>query len=580
MRIAVVVGVLISLLAACAGPKASQPVTYSFEGVDMPDNLKAPGRDGLKAFHEALKAKAKGDMDKAEELFLKVVDKDPDNDAAHFELARIYLERKEKETAGLYASQALELDPDNQYYLELNAKLYQAFGKWKQSLALYTQLNEDYPKNTGYYFERAYLYERTGDILKAIATYDKLEQQIGLEEQVVLHKHRLYLSIKDIDNAAKEINKLIEANPNDGRYYGILGEMYEAVGRPDKALEAYQQLIERDPDNPYAALSLANFYRNAGEQDKYWAYIETAFGDPNLPLDLKISHLLTYIDIIKVSENRRADAFSLAQLMVEAHPEEAKAFAMYGDLLYNGGKKKEALAQYDEALALDEGVYSVWEQVMYINAELNQFEQLADISEEAMVLFPSQALPYFLHGVALNQQKKHEDALLVLDRALLIGGSNPLLVAEVYAALGDSYHALGQHEASDSCYTESLSRNPDNAYVLNNFAYYMSLREKNLDQCAEMARRANELEPGNSSFQDTYGWVLYQKEQYEQARQWIEKALNNGGDSSAAILEHYGDVLFQLGEVDEAVDYWNRALEAGGEAKELEGKIKNRKLYE
>lgn len=567
-------------LAACAGPKSTAPVTYSFEGVDMPDNLKAPGRKGLMAFHEALKAKAMGDIDRAEELFLQVIEEMPENDAAYFELARIYLEQKDKETAALYAVKALELDPENQYYLEVNGKLLQGFGKWKESLAIYQQLNESYPKNAGYYFERAYLYERTGDILNAIATYDKLEQQIGLEEQVVLHKHRLYLTIKDIDKAAGEIEKLIEVYPNEGRYYGILGEMYEAVGRPDKALKAYESLLEKDPDNPYAALSLANFYRNAGEQDKYRSYINTAFGDPDLPVDLKISHLLTYIDIIKVSENRRKDAFTLAKAMVEAHPNEAKAFAMYGDILYNGGEKKMALEQYEQALALNESVYSVWEQVMYINAELSQFARLATVSEEAMALFPSQALPYFLHGVAKNQQKEHEEALLVLDRALLIGGSNPLLVAEVYAAMGDSYHALARHSASDSSYQKSLDRNPDNAYVLNNFAYYMSLREKDLDKCAEMARRANELEPGNPSFEDTYGWVLYKKGQYEQARQWIEKALNSGGDSSAAILEHYGDVLFQLDRVDEAVDYWNRALEAGGEKTSLEEKIKNRKLYE
>lgn len=575
-------GILSSLLllAACAGPKATGPTTYTFEGVDMPDNLRAPGRKGLVAFHEGLKAKAKGDIDKARELFLTTVEETPENDAAHFELARIFLEQQDKERAALHIDDALRLQPDNQYYLDFKGKLMQGFGKWKASLTIYEKLNDAYPKNAGYYFERAYLYERTGNLLQAIATYNKLEEQIGLEEQVVLHKHRLYLSIKDIDNAAAEIEKLIEAYPNEGRYYGILGEMYEAVGRPSQALEAYQDLLANDPDNPYAALSLANFYRNAGEQALYQSYITTAFEDPSLSIDLKISHLLTYIDIIKVSENRRKDAFTLAKAMVTAHPDEAKGYAMYGDILYNGGEKQAAINAYNNALSLDESVYSVWEQVMYINAELNAFDTLADVSEEAMALFPNQALPYFLNGVANNQQKQHNEALLVLDRALIIGGSNPMLVAEVYAAMGDSYHALKQHNASDSCYQESLKRNPDNAYVLNNYAYYMSLREKNLDQCAEMARRANELSPDNPSFQDTYGWVLFQKGQYEQARQWLEKALNNGGNNSAAILEHYGDVLFKLGQEDAAVDYWNRALEANGDKTLLEDKIKNRKLYE
>lgn len=571
----------ILLLMACGGARETQQeVTYTFEGAPELRGQLSPERKALLTFHEAMEAKVLGNIDRAEERFKKVIDLAPKNDAAYYELARIYLEKEEMETAAMYAQQALSLQPDNQFYLEINARLYQSFGERSKALEIYKQLKERFPNNAGYYLELAYLQQRTGQVTEAIATYNDLEQQFGIEEQVVIQKHKLYLSQGDLQNAEAELKKLITAYPNEGKYYGMLGEMYEMTGRPQQAIEAYKSLMAKDPGNPFAALSMANFYRKAGEEDLYDKYIDMAFANATLPLDIKINHLLTYIDIIKVSESRREDAYRLGEMLISTHPDEAKAFAMYGDLLYNGGHKKKALAQFEQALALNTGVYSVWEQVLYITAELMQWEKLKARTDEAMSVFPNQPLPYFLQGVALNQLDQPEKAIAVLDRALLIGASNKLLTAEVYAAMGDSYHALEQHAASDSCYAESLERNPDNAVVLNNFAYYMSLRKKNLDKCEEMARKANELQPGNASFQDTYGWILYQQGQYEQARLWLEKAVESSHGNSAVILEHLGDTLFQLGKVDAAVDYWNRALEAGGASEDLEQKIKNRTLYE
>lgn len=580
IRILLILSFSTALLAGCAGSKPGTTRNLVFDDNTALSGQQAAGREALVAFHDALKAKSKGEMDRAETLFLRVISLNPDNDAAYFELSRLALTRKDVNQAAAYAQQALKLDPDNPFYLDLNAGLLRNFGQLREALAIYNRLIADHPENANYYFEAGYLQEQLKDYKGAIATYDKLQQLIGPEETLIMQKHQLYLMMNNIQGAAAEVQQLIDLYPNEGRYYGILGEMYESAGMPAMALEAYQQLIARDPDNPYASFSLATFYRRNGETDKYRQYIYPAFSSPQLDIDLKVAHLLSYIDIIKVSETQRKEAFELGRLMTEAHPGEAKAFAMYGDLLFNGGDKPAALETYRQSLALNNSIYSVWQQVMYLTAELQDFKGLDTLTEEAMGLFPSQALPYFLHGVAKNQLHEYRAALPVLDRALLIGGSSPLLAAEIYASLGDTHHALEHHTESDSCYEASLRLNPDNAFVLNNYSYYLSLRKIQLDKAADMARKANELEPGTASFLDTYGWVLYQKGQYEQARQWLGKALEAGGNQSAAILEHYGDVLFQLNKVDEAVSYWQLAVEAGGEKATLDKKINARELYE
>ncbi|MCB0739394.1 MAG: tetratricopeptide repeat protein, partial [Bacteroidetes bacterium] len=133
----------------------------------------------------------------------------------------------------------------------------------------------------------------------------------------------------------------------------------------------------------------------------------------------------------------------------------------------------------------------------------------------------------------------------------------------------------------DSCYDEVLVINPNDAYTLNNYAYYLSLRNENLEKAEKMSKRSNMLVENNSSFLDTYAWILFAEGKYEMAKEWIEKAITNmskDGEDRPVLLEHYGDILFKLGELENALIQWQKALDAGGDKEILEQKIKNKAL--
>ena len=95
-----------------------------------------------------------------------------------------------------------------------------------------------------------------------------------------------------------------------------------------------------------------------------------------------------------------------------------------------------------------------------------------------------------------------------------------------------------------------------------------------------MSFRSNQLEPNNGTYQDTYAWVLYQMNEFEEAKEWLLKAIENGGGESAVIMEHYGDVLYRLGNLKEALKQWIKARDIGGGSDLLDDKIKNKKIYE
>ncbi|MDE7118706.1 MAG: hypothetical protein K2O61_08745, partial [Bacteroidaceae bacterium] len=122
-------------------------------------------------------------------------------------------------------------------------------------------------------------------------------------------------------------------------------------------------------------------------------------------------------------------------------------------------------------------------------------------------------------------------------------GSNRLkLYTNMYALMGDIYHKLGQDEKAFQAYDSCLVYTKDDAMVLNNYAYYLSLKKKNLGRAEEMSRRANELEPNNGTYMDTYAWVLYQLKRYEEAGVWMDKAVEqmdkDGEEMSDDVLEH------------------------------------------
>jgi Tfp pilus assembly protein PilF len=157
---------------------------------------------------------------------------------------------------------------------------------------------------------------------------------------------------------------------------------------------------------------------------------------------------------------------------------------------------------------------------------------------------------------------------------------NPPLLAQFYSSLGDTYHSTKQHQKSDSLYDLALNIEPENVQVLNNYSYYLSLRNHDIERAIEMSKKSNEISPNNASFQDTYAWILYQQKEYKEAKIWLQKAYENGGNLSPVITEHYGDVCFQLGDKEQALIFWQKAKSLGEGSKYLDKKITEKILYE
>jgi tetratricopeptide (TPR) repeat protein len=531
-------------------------------------------------FYNALSLKS---LEKDEEALLefeKCISIIPENSVPFYESAIIYQKFLQPESALEFSKKAYYLNKENIWYQLLYAELLAISGQNTKAAIIYKQMIKKSPGNEEYYYLLAdnYIYSRK--FLEAIKIYNQLEKHKGLDKNIIIQKQKLYLEKNDLEGAIFEIKKLIKINQNDIKAYETLSELYLLNNEKEKAFDVFKKILQLDPENAKMHLTLADYYREEGNNKESYKQLKAAFSSIKLSVEIKASILISYYPLADFSEQMKNQAMELCEILVEIHKRNPIAHAIYGDFLYQNGQNIQAKIQYKKVIELDENKPQVWSQLLFIESELGNYKELERDSEKAFQLFPTNPVYYFFNGIANSQIENYKKAIISLEMGLEFLVENNDLLVQFYSTLGDNYHSLNEHQKSDSLYNLALAIEPDNVQVLNNFSYYLSLRNHNLDRAIEMSKRSNELSPDNASFQDTYAWILYQKKEYKQAKTWLEKAYENGGKNSPVITEHFGDIYFKLGDKIQALIFWEKAKDLGKGSKFLDKKIAEKMLHE
>jgi Tfp pilus assembly protein PilF len=386
--------------------------------------------------------------------------------------------------------------------------------------------------------------------------------------------------LNQFDKAVAEAQKLINSSPKEINYHRMLAELYFENKKTDKAIEVCKQIFEIEPNDPQTHLMMADYYESQNENEKAFSHVKIAFQNPDLNIDDKIKILISYFNIPKQSASEKAESDTLVNVLLRTHPHDAKSFSIQGDFLTRDGKNSEARDAFRKAIAFDKSRYPIWQQVLALDETLGDFSSMESESRQAIELFPSEPLPYIFNASANYQKKNYKQAIEIVNSGKDYVAGDKKLLAQFYSILGDCYNAMKEYKLSDDNYEKTLNLDPENANVMNNWAYYFSLRNEKLDKAEKMGLKANQLIKDNSSYEDTYAWVLYKQKNYEEAKKWLEKAIQHGGEKNGVVLEHFGDVLFQMGQTDKAFEYWQKAKAAGKYSDLLEKKISDKKMYE
>jgi tetratricopeptide (TPR) repeat protein len=535
--------------------------------------------DQADLFIKAVNERELGNLAKSQEMFSAAIEMNPEDPAAFYENARVLQVMGRNDEALAMSEQAVVLDPENKWYKVLYADLSKANGKYDEYVATYEELLAEDPNDLNFLNELAFAYFFTGEYQKSIEIYQRIEEKVGINEALSSQKVQLYNRIGLKDSAVIEYERLIRFYPDEARYYALLAEYCSKNDMNDKAIWAYEKIVEINPDDPYVHISLADFYKKEGNEEKSFEELKLGLSNPKLDLSTKINLLYTYYSG-DLNDKKRKQALELSEILKQTHPDDPMGETFYASMLFENKEYELSRQLFNGIIENQAGNYAIWEQLLFCDLYLEDYKSLAEDAENAIDYFPSYPLPYFFAGIGNFQLKDFVKAQAFLDSGKEFVVNNNALLEQFYSSLGDTYNELGKFPASYAAYDKALSINPENTVVLNNYAYYLSLRSEQLEKAEKMAKKSVEMDPYNANNLDTYAWVLYKLGKYQDALNWIKKAYSNSEQPSGVVLEHYGDILYKLGQDQEALNYWNLAKEQSDYSDLLDKKIKDKKLYE
>lgn len=562
---------------ACKTKKESVSVKNpAIKGDDVPGTELSYAKMGY-LYVEACLQRKKGNLQEALRMFEECRKIEPKDPAIFYELATLYKLLGSNEQALAYAKFSADAKPTNEWFQLLLIDCYRATKQYSQAVKVRESLIKKFPERTEFKEDLAIEYAVMGMYDKSYKIYEDLEKTYGINEQIILNKVKLLKSQQKAKEAEAELKKLVASNSSEPLYYGYLAEFYQEQNDLENAKLMYDKIELLDPNNPEINLALHNYYSAKGKEDLAYDNLKKAFLNPDLDIETKTSILSSFYARAEAGEKGAFEhGVELAVIMLETHPQSTQANAMYGDFLRFDKKINEASVYYYKAALNERKDFRIWENLLYIDYQLHQFDSLEHHSAKALELFPSLPSNYKYNGIANSELKNYKKAIQSLKDGMEFASDNAQRL-DFLSLLGDAYYYAKDYEKSNTSFEEALKINADNTYVLNNYAYYLSLRAENLERAEKLSKRANELRPDDRSYLDTYGWILFQQKKYPEAEFFLEKAARMG-PKNATILEHYGDALFKMNKINEAVKQWETAKQNGANSESLTNKIKSKKL--
>ena len=531
------------------------------------------------AFSKGLAEKYNENFDMAIAYFEEALKAFPEDHASMYELSALYSRKGLPEKGFEMIKAAVELDSTNKWYKIRLADFYSQNNDYDSFVNIYDDLLKDEPNNLEYlevYIDALLHLERYEQVTEKL---DVFEDNIGVNEYISLQKLEIYNLLGNKDKVIEEMEKLSKAYPYETRYMSVLAEMYMQDKRDQDALNVYLKIKEINPEDPYINTSLLEYYQKQGELDKAFEEFILAIKNKKLDYNTKAQIYEYWFNLKDDGDNTVKEAEIAGNAFIETHPDKELGYYVIGTVHYNNENYAEAKKYYMDAIARDSSSFISWYQLIFTDLELNDTEGLYEHTMKAQRFYPEQPIFYLFNGVALIEMQKYQEAAKVLEKGRYLSADKKLTVNfDTY--LADIYHELGEKDKMYKQYDRVLKNDPENIYVLNNYAYFLSEDNTRLEDALRMSAVTVEKEPKNTTYLDTYAWVLYKLGRYKEAKKWMEKVFSYDKNASGVYYEHYGDILYKFGDTQKAVQNWKKAKKLGETSEFIDQKIRDEKLYE
>lgn len=523
----------------------------------------------------------KGEYDAVLNVLKPLVETSADNDAAWYYMGLAYYAKKDMEMAEHCLANAVKADGNNFWYRYRLAGLYAATSRPDQTVEMYEGLLKDFPKKSDLYYDLVEMYSAQGKNEKALETLTEIETVFGMTEAIAMFRFNLLMRMNRPEDAYKSLE---EYNSRYSSPYVLvtLAEHELSSYNDSTALAYYNEALEMAPDYSPALLGKAETFRMTRKYDDYFSTLGKFVSNPADRPRVKTDYLMA---VVQKSDPNFLKSFSgqmdtIVSKTLEVHPLDSGLLSVAG-WYYHATGRQDAAKKYfgTNAVANPTSLAASAELVEYL-MYAQDWDALSKEGRKAYMRFPKELAFLEMAVVGDYNRNDYDSVLEACQTVLKTAPADSAKTLRAWSTIGDVHSSREEMKKAYSAYEKALEINPDYVYVLNNYAYFLSMEGKKskLKKAYKMSRKTITAEPDNATYLDTYGWILYLMGKPEEAKPHFKRAMLYGGKDSVVIMDHYAEVLYALGEYDRAFVYWTNALQKNnGEIPGLEEKVKDRK---
>lgn len=539
-------------------------------------------------YQEGVKQKLANNLSEAYDLFQHCLDIDPNNPEAMFELGylKFYLGQDSLGTAML--QRVAELDSNNPRYIQSLAAAYLARNQYDKAIPVVEHLSQLQTRRSDVLYQLVELYKTNGQTDEAINALDRIELLEGRTLQSSLQKYAFYVDKGEQDKAYEVLASLAKESPYDLRIPIILGQRYLDNGDYEKALECFHSVEKTDPQNADLRLAMMDYYMQTGQQEKRDGIRDSLLFAEGTSDELRGQMMALLIEDKKNEPGHHERILETFDSLIHITPSPLIYSLRTSYLLYTEASPDVVAQSLRDLLKVDSSNENALSRLLVYYIEQKDYENIAEICRMGINAYPESLIYYFYLGVSLLQTEQSASAIETLQNGLKQsdGQQNPDYISDIYELLGELYYEQGRVSDAFAAYDSCLVYRDDNVSCLNNYAYYLSLRNERLDEAERMSYRAIKMEPLNKTYLDTYAWVLFVQGNYSLAKFYIDRVVSPQQTDSllladenlqADVFEHAGDIYAMNDNEELAVRYWTLARRKGSGGAILEKKVKLRK---
>ena len=522
---------------------------------------------------------SKGDYSAAKAVLKNVVGNDPSNDAALYYMAMIAAYENDTELAETYFQAAAALDSGNFWYRYRLAKLYSLTGRQELAVDMYEKMLKDFPKEKDVYFELVEMYASQQEYQKALDTIAEIEEVIGVTETLAMYRFNI-LRIMDRHEEAYESLKKYNSRYSSPYVLSTLADYEMSMYNDSTALAYYDEALSLASDYAPALLGKAETYRVTRRYDEYFDVLYEYIDGQGAPMEAKAEYLMAVLQRTdpKFIRSFRPQLDVAVFKAVEAHPKDSVALQTAAIYFYSTERHDQAKVFFKENTETYPDSFGAAADYVEFLMYSDQWEELSQEGRKAYERFPKETTFLEMASVGDYNLGDYGKVLEICEKVLEVAPADSSKTLRAWSTMGDVYYKLGDSKKAFKAYGKALKVNPDYVYVLNNYAYYLSVEGRKLKKACDMSYKTVIAEPDNATYLDTYAGILHLQGKDEAAKLFFKKAMLYGGKESAVILDHYAEVLYALKEYDVAFIYWNMALQKDdGDVPGLKEKVLARK---